>query len=149
MRSLLAGADSFGSAHAAIKEDCSSRMTSSTWRFHAAMVALVDRYWPGSSIEPVSCLSRCVGVPACECLRSGSHTEAAPRSGCGAVRENLTHLATRHDFHRKVYFPVPSYDDSRVMGWHMVQSITSLLDPTGFATSRPGTASFRFDDRRC
>jgi len=49
---------------------------------------------PGRSIEPLSCLSSLLDVPACESLRSGPHTEVAPSSLPGAIREDLTALQT-------------------------------------------------------
>jgi len=67
---------------------------SSTQRFHAARVTVVDDAFRFSEpfIEPLSCLSRLLDVPACGSLRSGPHTEVAPRALCDAIREDLAVL---------------------------------------------------------
>jgi len=67
---------------------------SSTQRFHAARVTVVDERVRFSEpfIEPLSCLSRLLDVPACGSLRSGPHIEAAPRARCDAVREDYAVL---------------------------------------------------------
>ena len=61
---------------------------SSTQRFHAAVVTVVD----DRVIEPLSCLSSLLDVPACGSLRSGPHIEAAPSSLPDAIREDLAAL---------------------------------------------------------
>jgi len=65
---------------------------SSTQRFHAAVVTVVDGLASCEIIEPLSCLSSLLDVPACGSLRSGPHTEAAPSSLRNAVREDLAAL---------------------------------------------------------
>jgi len=69
---------------------------SSTQRFHAAVVTVVDDRFSVSGFpaitEPLSCLSSLFDVPACESLRSGPHTEVAPSSLPDAIREDLAAL---------------------------------------------------------
>jgi hypothetical protein len=71
---------------------------SSTQRFHAAVVTVVDDRFSVSGFpaitEPLSCLSSLFDVPACESLRSGPHTEVAPSSLPDAIREDLAALQT-------------------------------------------------------
>lgn len=62
---------------------------SSTQRFHAAAVTVVDDL---AITEPLSCLSSLLDVPACGSLRSGPHIEAAPSSLPDAVREDYAAL---------------------------------------------------------
>lgn len=71
---------------------------SSTQRFHAAVVTVVDdrvclfllvpRFHPGAIVDPLSCLSSLLDVPACGSLRSGPHIEAAPSSLVDMIRED-------------------------------------------------------------
>jgi hypothetical protein len=71
---------------------------SSTQRFHAAVVTVVDDRFSVSGFpaitEPLSRLSSLFDVPACESLRSGPHTEVAPSSLPDAIREDLAALQT-------------------------------------------------------
>jgi len=67
---------------------------SSTQRFHAAVVTVVDQRFRKPLLEPLSCLSSLFDVPACGSLRSGPHIEVAPSSLPGAIREDLAALQT-------------------------------------------------------
>jgi len=83
----------FGPATATHSRFLGGGECSSTQRFHAARVTVVDDsvvFAPFT--EPLSCLSRLLDVPACESLRSGPHTEVAPRALCDAIREDLAVL---------------------------------------------------------
>lgn len=77
---------------------------SSTQRFHAAAVTVVDDRsfffprFPRAIIDPLSCLSSLLDVPACGSLRSGPHIEAAPSSLSDAVREDYAALQSGTTF---------------------------------------------------
>jgi hypothetical protein len=76
---------------------------SSTQRFHAAVVTVADDRFSFPSltraiIEPLSCLSSLLDVPACGSLRSGPHIEAAPSSLPDAIREDLAALQSGTTF---------------------------------------------------
>jgi len=66
---------------------------SSTQRFHAAVVTVVDDRKKRSSNHCRACRASS-DVPACGSLRSGPHTEAAPSSLPDAIREDLAALQT-------------------------------------------------------
>lgn len=65
---------------------------SSTQRFHAARVTVVDQRFRKPLVEPLSCLSRLFDVPARGSLLGGPHTEVAPRALRDAIREDLAVL---------------------------------------------------------
>jgi len=164
MRSRLARTESFRfrTCRPPWRSCLPSDERSSTQRFHAAEVALVDRrclrlllarpWWlvvpPRSpSTDPVSCQSRRVDAPACESLRSGSRIEAAPRSFVGGTREGLT---TARSDTTSVERCISSTDALRRlsrMEWHMVRLHTSPLGSPGFAAS--GTSHYASSPLRC
>lgn len=90
---------------------------SSTQRFHAAVVSVVDdRFlpeFPRAITEPLSCLSRLLDMPACGSLRSGPHIEVAPRALCDAIREDLAVLRSGTTFIEGYISRPPSCDVCR------------------------------------
>jgi len=97
------------------------------------------------SIEPMSCLSRLRGVPACESLRRGSHIALAPRS-FAAESVKTPPLSDRARLPSRSAFLQLESRDSRRARRGTRSHRASLLGFVGFAANAPGTTLFHPDD---
>lgn len=102
------------------------------------------RWRSPSIIGPLSCLSRLSDVPACGSLRIGPHIEAAPRTLCDAVREDLAVLRSGTTSIERYISRPTSCDACRMPpGWtqcHEPVRLTLVLPPT-CRPLRPFTAT--------